>query len=246
MHHTQSCDRPTLLPHRLSAPRSAAADPALRDHELRRPRTRNLDHRIIAGTEQTAPLEQRVSAFVHVTVRYLFHRSRRIHRVARSVLHRYLDRVGLRCIAGQPVICRRLRERVKTLCLQPVQHADILSAAGGIRQRLPCAVFIFSAGKSAQIGRLFLFCVYIQHGFAALVQKTCLRKLALQQRIPAAAQHTGAQPPAVPQHSRSPPAESAYPAFPANPLCAFLHLQNSIFTLFYIFHPVDTCISIYT
>lgn len=50
-----------------------------------------------------------------------------------------------------------------------------------------------------------------------------------------AAQHTGAQPPAVPQHSRSPPAESAHPAFPVNPLCAFLHLQNSIFTLFCIF-----------
>lgn len=47
-------------------------------------------------------------------------------------------------------------------------------------------------------------------------------------------------------YSRSPPAESAHPAFPANPLCAFLHLLNSIFTLFYIFHPVDTYISIYT
>ena len=52
-----------------------------------------------------------------------------------------------------------------------------------------------------------------------------------------AAQHTGAQPPAVPQHSRSPPAESAHPAFPANPLCAFLYLPNSIFTLFGIFSP---------
>lgn len=60
-----------------------------------------------------------------------------------------------------------------------------------------------------------------------------------------AAQHTGAQPPAVPQHSRSPPVESAHPAFPVNPLCAFLHLSNSIFTLFYIFHPVDACIYLY-
>lgn len=60
-----------------------------------------------------------------------------------------------------------------------------------------------------------------------------------------AAQHTGAQPPAVPQHSRSPPAESAHPAFPVNPLCAFLHLPNFIFTLFYIFHPVDACIYLY-
>lgn len=52
-------------------------------------------------------------------------------------------------------------------------------------------------------------------------------------------------PECAPFFIRAPPAESAHLAFPVNPLCAFLHLPNSIFTLFCFFQSIPTYPFIY-